>query len=1258
MSDKCHKIDIILSHLKEYSKVISHGKESVQMYHLQGVYSIRRYMSVVARYVNLEERISSLRNGILRMNSNSESGEEINVKEVYTTLISIKKDLNALVKSSGLWKLWGCMRFFLKNPDIYMYIGGGYANETVDRYDRSGVLLRHFHPIRIHTYHVKKSFTSGNTPSVSPRGRQNMKSPTFKVRNLSSSSLSSLQQPLAKQPLTQQPSESSTPISTTPTSNNHCTYTFTPHVNSNVTARSGSMQHDSSYRQQPSVSYYTGNWLAITQFHALSEDGINASTNANAGASTNANAGANNDIFIDGQLRTSRLSEINNMLILHVHGCSLHFYETETNRLIIMDGYMDNLDITRCDYEYVRYKLDIFRGSKKMKTRYFTQMLNSLSLRDILIYDKTTILQHYSQLHTRFKSLKQNKISHNIILFDKSKKYERYSMIYMFLLDIDTSESSYIAYLLYDLLTNSTIASLDSVEQRHVFACFTYNLKIMFRHVMQATIDYTRKVVGIEPDAVPYEQQICLMHCSDYVKQKAMVKFKEVKNRSDDSSSKAKQYLDGLLKIPFGQFYTEEVMQYKKLNNMLYTNVLESYNALHSVKLTNLHDVSEGVGVLGNDVNQEQMMSSKGEDGNISQVDILKDVRRMRESYYDKLYLYIRSRLMRIINGMSRSTMTNVVIHLNGMIRSVNATLVQSMRKKKLCHSGRNKEQIIQEVLGLVEWGIQNHEKLLMDVMDFFKIKLMVDLGTMNEVVNQIVTNNAYICNYMREVRLILDRAVYGHENAKNHMQRIIAQWINGESSGKCIGFEGPPGCGKTSFAKNGVSRCLYNSDGTHRPFAFIAMGGTSNASFLEGHSYTYVGSTWGKIVDILMDKQCMNPIIFIDELDKVSRTEHGKEINGILTHLIDSTQNNEFYDKYFTGVPLDLSRVLFIFSYNDTSLIDKVVLDRIHRIKFDSLSVDDKVVVVRKHILPELLREVGLYGNVTIGDETVRYIIQNYTRESGVRKLKELLYEIVSEINLRNLTESGGYVFPYEVGEEEVREVFLKEKPIYLALRPSSEALVGVVNGLWANTLKEGGVLSIEASMYPTETFLEFKLTGMQGEVMRESMQVAKTVVWSLLLTDEERGELYEYFKRTKMQGIHIHCPEGSTPKDGPSAGMAITLALYSTCLSLVRSSQRQVSGDMGEGCREEIKERVRVRSGVAMTGEINLRGEIGEIGGLDSKILGGLNVGIGEFLYPSSNERDLMHFKEKFGGRFNLSGVNFRGVSHIREIVGYMLV
>ena len=185
-----------------------------------------------------------------------------------------------------------------------------------------------------------------------------------------------------------------------------------------------------------------------------------------------------------------------------------------------------------------------------------------------------------------------------------------------------------------------------------------------------------------------------------------------------------------------------------------------------------------------------------------------------------------------------------------------------------------------------------------------------------------------------------------GLDDAKNQIKRLLAQWVNGNDQGYVFGFEGPPGTGKTTLAKQGIATCLIDELNNPRPFVFIALGGSSNGSTLEGHNYTYVGSTWGRIIDGIIDSKCMNPIIYIDELDKISRTEHGKEIIGILTHLTDPSQNADFTDKYFSGIKFDISKCLIIFSYNDSSIIDKILLDRIQKVRINPLNKEDKLMV------------------------------------------------------------------------------------------------------------------------------------------------------------------------------------------------------------------------------------------------------------------------------------------------------------------------
>jgi ATP-dependent Lon protease len=403
-----------------------------------------------------------------------------------------------------------------------------------------------------------------------------------------------------------------------------------------------------------------------------------------------------------------------------------------------------------------------------------------------------------------------------------------------------------------------------------------------------------------------------------------------------------------------------------------------------------------------------------------------------------------------------------------------------------------------------------------------------------------------------------------------------------------------------------------------------IQMGGDSNGSSLHGHNYTYVGSTWGNIVQIIIDKKCMNPIIFIDEVDKISKTEHGKEIIGILTHLLDPAQNDCFQDKYFSGIDLNLSKALFILSYNDPDEIDSILLDRIHRIKFDSLSVEDKLVVSKNHILPDIFKKMGLEDVIQFSDKVLKYIIENYTCESGARKLKEVLFEIIAEINL-DILKNMMHTIPIVITIDDIKDKYLKDRQEIKDMQIHREDKVGVMNGLWANSLGQGGIIPIQSCFFYSGDLFELKLTGMQGDVMQESMNVALTL--AIKLTDPAVIEQYAISEVNKY-GIHIHCPEGATPKDGPSAGGCITTVIYSLLNNKL------------------------IKHKLAITGEINLQGNITEIGGLHLKFLGALNAGVKEFIYPEENHKDYLSFMKKYKNNELLNGVVFHKVSTIEEV------
>jgi len=573
------------------------------------------------------------------------------------------------------------------------------------------------------------------------------------------------------------------------------------------------------------------------------------------------------------------------------------------------------------------------------------------------------------------------------------------------------------------------------------------------------------------------------------------------------------------------------------------------------------------------------------------------------------------------------------------LLNSDKSTKVKAIEKLKLIKNniqGDSKAQAWLDGLLKIPFN-QYNENEIMTFKKKFIDKLPVKIYSDYEIDTFFKNNSSDLLNewtnfkntkkkYLKEVRKILDDSVYGHKEAKKQLERIFAQWINGEEKGAVLGLLGPPGTGKTSLAKNGLSKCLKDKNGKPRPFSFLAIGGAVNGSTLIGHNYTYVGSTWGKIVDILITTKCMNPIIFIDELDKVSTTENGKEIISILTHLTDATQNDDFEDKFFSGVKLDLSRVLIVFSFNDVDLIDPILKDRITIIETKPLSIFEKIEIVNNYMLPEVCRDVGFSTNEIIFNESIiKYIIETYTLEAGVRKLKEKIVELIREINLQRFYDDT-IIFPFIIKKEFCEKIF-ELKPKIKIKKIIDKATIGVVNGLYANSAGLGGITTIQAIKFPSEKSLELNLTGSLGDVMKESIQYSLKIALNLLSQN-----IKDEIKKNPF-GIHLHCPEGSVKKDGPSAGAAITLALYS------------------------LLSDIPVNNKIALTGEIDLLGNITAIGGLKYKLNGAKKAGVNIALYPEENQEDVdILLKEEL----ELIDDNFKiySVSNIKEVLNYSLV
>ncbi len=910
---------------------------------------------------------------------------------------------------------------------------------------------------------------------------------------------------------------------------------------------------------------------------------------------------------------------LNNSKKFHmkVYGMKVYIYNNFLKKGLIIYGIVDDVVISFLKNKYImtiQKEITTNLPSSGFNEKNLEHFMSSLILKDYLINNSYTgIFNKFAGYLSQNNNLKQKTIAQTIKEFISDELFSKRNTLIQLLIKSENYENQYLAYLLYDILSNDTNGNVDTQEQSILFDSLPLLVKQYFRNAMKNTIQYTNDLSNFDINKIPLEQQICLLKASDTVKEKAMMKLKEVKAKSEDSGSKARQYLDGLLKIPFNIYKREPILN---LMDKIRLDFKELYKKYEISKLLPLIPVKE----------------------KYTSFEIVKYTKQIKNKINNPTYdiNYINKMKSIITDGDKNSLIANIM--------KINDTLNINKITNKIKYSNKKKNELKVEIENFIDFCNENNKDLL-PVIDGLFINLKLVCNSPKASTNssnilkdiELIDNNLKdIGDYMIKIKESLNNSVYGHEKAKKQIERIIGQWITGEQGGYCFGFEGPPGVGKTSLAKVGLSNILKDENGISRPFAMIQMGGDSNGSTLHGHNYTYVGSTWGSIVQILIDKKCMNPIIFIDEIDKISKTEHGKEIVGILTHLLDPAQNDCFQDKYFSGIDIDLSKALFILSYNDVDIIDKILLDRVHRIKFDSLSSDDKIIISNKHILPEIYKKVGLEEMIYFSDETIKFIIEEYTSESGVRKLKEILFEIVSEINLDVLKNNIiDYDFPLVISVDDIKNKYFKDKKEMKIHKIHNESKVGLINALWANSYGAGGVLPLQASFIPSNKFLDLTLTGSMGDIMKESISVSLTNAWNLTTLERQKYliEKYNDSKNNNICGIHIHCPDISTKKDGPSATTAFTVLIYS------------------------LLNDVKIKNYFGITGETHFGYFLTEIGGLQEKIIHSIKSGITEFIFPKENQSDFDKIMEKYKDNNIIKGIKFHSISHIDEVLDLIL-
>lgn len=517
---------------------------------------------------------------------------------------------------------------------------------------------------------------------------------------------------------------------------------------------------------------------------------------------------------------------------------------------------------------------------------------------------------------------------------------------------------------------------------------------------------------------------------------------------------------------------------------------------------------------------------------------------------------------------------------------------------------------------------------------DYYKTKMLLEalvkipFGKYKTIEQINPTKKKKVKKFMKKVDKKMNSHVYGHDKTKERIKQIMAKWItNPNSRGNVIGLCGPPGTGKTELLRTLGEKVL------DRPFHLVSLGGAHDSSYLEGFEYTYIGSKWGRIVECLLKSDCMNPVFFFDELDKVSHNHRGDEIMNFLIHLTDPVQNDKYHDKYFGDLDLDLSKALFVFSFNHASRVDRILRDRMEIIRVEGYPINDKVHIVKNYLLPKICKDVGFaHENLIMTDDVIRHVIMSYTFEGGVRRVKEHFTNIVMGLNKRYISEN--IELPYVLTKDEIDKVFLKDMRPYTQNKIGSKPMVGVVNELCAITIAGcstglGEMTPTVTTYAPSKDKYELIMTGNLGKMSKEVLIVAKSLLWNLIPDDKHE----ELFKKWRSSAIHYHAPNIAMSKDGPSAGVANIVAMVSL-----------VTG-------------IPVKNYIALTGEVSVDGKVTEIGGLREKAGGAKAAGCKLVLCPEENRHDYVEIlNDKYSPIDN--SFNIQCISNVWEALDIMLV
>jgi ATP-dependent Lon protease len=646
------------------------------------------------------------------------------------------------------------------------------------------------------------------------------------------------------------------------------------------------------------------------------------------------------------------------------------------------------------------------------------------------------------------------------------------------------------------------------------------------------------------------------------------------------------------------QLLSEAYSLYIKLSNKTFSNIMQEFSS----KINKPIDVYNIIKLLllGTDeqINIAGMLFL-----------ILKDKKVNNLFISDVIYFSL--------NFVSQIKLKKININLKEELEKLNEMTYENVDLKKqillLKHMPSNIKSLAIEKINEMKLNNNDYYKQFL----YVKTLLNFPWPDADDSLFKVSSSDPIRCSeYLKDIETKLTVKTYGHKKIKEQLILQVAKWIsNPKSNGCAISLNGPPGVGKTLIAKT-------LSEALNIPFVQITLGGQNDGELLHGHGYTYSGAQPGLIIKKILEAGSTRCILYLDELDK-SCAKHGStnEISSILIHLTDPNMNSSFQDRFFQGIDFPLDRLIIMTSYNDRSKVDPILLDRFIELDVKPYNIQDKILIVKNYVLNELKTIIGFPYNIEIDDSTIKELINDYTIEAGVRDIKRKIELILLKLNKLRLTNSLDKFLSPDLKTikltHQIVEELIDSRSKIVKKKIASKSMVGVVNGLYATNVGTGGITMIQIEPnYSLDSNFVLKITGSQGDVMKESVQCAFTCAIRYICSNSEFNTIElinSHIKKNFPNGFHIHTPAAATPKDGPSAGCAFAISFISLILDKPFNHQ------------------------VAMTGEIDINSNVTKIGGLEYKLVGAKQAGIIKVLVSKENEKDIEDIEKDYPDLFD---------------------